>query len=148
MKYLYNLLIHFQVANLFCFQILGSWVKENLNYLTSYHNCQASLVAQMVKKLPTLQETWVWSLRRGDPLEGGIAAHKLFLPGECQEQRSLGPQSMVSKESDTTEWHTHTHHNLHHTSSAPCNKTRDFIWVLRYIICQVCRNYIRISNNN
>ena len=29
----------------------------------------ASLVAQKVKILPAMQETWVWSLGREDPLE-------------------------------------------------------------------------------
>ena len=149
MKYLYNLLIHFQVTNLFCFQILGSWVKENFNYLTSYHNCQASLVAQMVKNLPTMQETWVWSLRRGDPLEEGIVTHKYSCLENVMNRGAWWPQSIV-RQRVRHDWMatTHTHHNLHHTSSAPCNKTRDFILVLRYTICQVCRNYIRISNNS
>ena len=30
------------------------------------NNLRASLVAQMVKNLPAMQETWVWSLN-GDP---------------------------------------------------------------------------------
>ena len=33
----------------------------------------ASLVAQMVKNLPTVQETWVQSLGGEDPLEEGMA---------------------------------------------------------------------------
>ena len=32
----------------------------------------ASLVAQMVKHLPTVQETWVRSLGQVDPLEKGV----------------------------------------------------------------------------
>ena len=36
---------------------------------------QASLVAQMVKNLPAMQETWVRSLGREDPLEKGMAIH-------------------------------------------------------------------------
>ena len=35
----------------------------------------ASLVAQMVKNLPGMQETWVRSLSREDPLEKGMATH-------------------------------------------------------------------------
>ena len=34
---------------------------------------RASLVAQMVKNLPTMQETWVQSLGWEDPLEKGMA---------------------------------------------------------------------------
>ena len=35
----------------------------------------ASLVAQMVKNPPAMQETWVQSLGREDSLEGGMATH-------------------------------------------------------------------------
>ena len=36
---------------------------------------RASGVAQMVKNLPAMQETWVRSLGREDPLEKGMATH-------------------------------------------------------------------------
>ena len=36
---------------------------------------RASLVAQLVKKPPALQETWVRSLGWEDPLEKGMATH-------------------------------------------------------------------------
>ena len=39
----------------------------------------ASLVAQMVKNLPTIQETRVLSLGREDPLEKGMATHSSIL---------------------------------------------------------------------
>ena len=38
-----------------------------------------SLVAQMVKRLPTMQETQVWSLGREDPLEKEMAPHSSIL---------------------------------------------------------------------
>ena len=38
-----------------------------------YFTPRASLVAQMVKNLLAMQETWVLSLGREDPLEEGIA---------------------------------------------------------------------------
>ena len=43
----------------------------------------ASLVAQMVKNLPVMQETWIRSLSQEDPLEEGMASHasKAVLPG-------------------------------------------------------------------
>ena len=59
----------------------------------------ASLVAQMVKNLPAVQETWVWSLGLKDPLEKGMATHSSILawripwteePGRLQ---SMGSQS-------------------------------------------------------
>ena len=39
----------------------------------------ASLVAQRVKRLPTIQETWVRSLGREDPLEKEMATHSSTL---------------------------------------------------------------------
>ena len=39
----------------------------------------ASLVAQMVKNPPAMQETWVRSLGWEDPLEEGIATHSSIL---------------------------------------------------------------------
>ena len=55
-------------------------------------NCsepRVSLVAQTVKNLPTMQETWVRSLGREDPLEKGMAIHSIFLPGEFHGQGNL-----------------------------------------------------------
>ena len=40
---------------------------------------RASLVAQMVKNLPTMQEMQVWPLGQEDPLEKGIATHSSIL---------------------------------------------------------------------
>ena len=38
-----------------------------------------SLVAQLVKNLPTMWETWVPSLGREEPLEEGMATHSSIL---------------------------------------------------------------------
>ena len=48
----------------------------------------ASPVAQVVKNLPTMQETQVQSLGREDPLEKKLPT-SVFLPGEFHGQRSL-----------------------------------------------------------
>ena len=40
---------------------------------------QASLVAQMVKRLPAIRENWVCSLGQEDPLEKEVAAHSSVL---------------------------------------------------------------------
>ena len=40
---------------------------------------QASLVAQKVKHLPAMQETWVRSLAQEDPLEKEMATHSSTL---------------------------------------------------------------------
>ena len=39
----------------------------------------SSLVAQMVKNLPAMRETWVPSLDQEDPLETGMATHSSIL---------------------------------------------------------------------
>ena len=38
-----------------------------------------SLVGQIVQDLPVVQETWVQSLGREDPLEKGMATHSIIL---------------------------------------------------------------------
>ena len=38
-----------------------------------------SLMAQMVKSLPAMQETWIWSLGKEDPLEKEMATHTSIL---------------------------------------------------------------------
>ena len=58
-----------------------------------------SLVAQMVKNLPAMQETWVQSLGWKDLMEKGMAIH-----GEVHGQWSLASSSLWGcKESDTTQ---------------------------------------------
>ena len=50
----------------------------------------ASLVAQLVKNLPAVQETQVPSLGWQDPLEKEMATHSSILAGKSHGQRSLG----------------------------------------------------------
>ena len=63
-----------------------------------------SLVAQMVKRLPTMWETWVRSLGWEDPLEKEMAPHSSILAWKILGQRSLvGYSPWGCKEWDTTE---------------------------------------------
>ena len=39
-------------------------------------------MAQIVKNLPVMLETWVQSLGQEDPLEEGVATHSSILPGK------------------------------------------------------------------
>ena len=72
------------------------WQSDSLplSHLGS-HKPYASLVAQRLKRLPAMRETWVQSLGREDPLEKEMATHSSILawrsPWGC-------------KELDTTEW--------------------------------------------
>ena len=64
----------------------------------------ASLVAQMVKNPPAMQETQVQSLGWEDPLEKEWLPTPVFLPGESHGQRSLaGHSPWGCKELDMTE---------------------------------------------
>ena len=55
----------------------------------------ASLVAQMLKRLPAMQETWVRSLGQEDPLEKEMATHSSILAwGIPWMEELFGLQSM------------------------------------------------------
>ena len=64
-----------------------------------HYACQgASLVAQMVKNLPAVQETWVRSLGREDPLEKGMSTHSNILAWRIPwTEEPGGLQSMGSQ---------------------------------------------------
>ena len=70
-----------------------------------------SQVAQMVKCLSAMQETWVRSLGWEDPLEKEMATHSSTLAWKIPGQRSLvGYSPWGHKESDMTE---RLHFSLH-----------------------------------
>ena len=70
-------------------------------------------IAQMVKNLPAMQETWVQSLGQEKPLEKEMATHSTILAWRIPRIKEPGGlQSMGHKESDMTEWLTHTHPTL------------------------------------
>ena len=52
------------------------WFKQKWGSIDS---CRTSLVAQMVKRLSTMRETWLPSLGWVDPLEKEMAAHSSTL---------------------------------------------------------------------
>ena len=82
---------------------LPCYVINSLNIIINkkHHRKRVSLVAQMVKNLPAMQETRVRSLGQEDALEKPTP---VFLPGESHGQRSLvGYSPWGHKESDTTE---------------------------------------------
>ena len=63
----------------------------------------SSLVAQMVKNLPAMQETQVQSLGREDLLEKEMATQSSILPGKSHGQRRLaGYSPWGRRESDMT----------------------------------------------
>ena len=91
----------------------GAWWAPAMGSQRIRHNWETntftSLVAQMVKHPPVMQETWVWSLDQAEPLEKEMATTPVFLPGEFHGQKSLAGYSPWScKESDTPERLTRT----------------------------------------
>ena len=69
----------------------------------------SSWVALMVNDLPAMQETWVQSLGREDPLEKEMATHSTIFAWEPHGWRSLVGYSLWGcKESDITEQLTHS----------------------------------------
>ena len=53
---------------------------------------RASLVAQLVKKLPAMWETWVRSLAWEDPLEKGMATQSSILAWRVYEELDITEQ--------------------------------------------------------
>ena len=81
---------------------LGRYSGEGISYPLQYS--WASPVAQMVKILPTMWETWVQSLGWKDALEEGMATHSKSCLENPHGQRSLaGYSPWGNKDSDMTE---------------------------------------------
>ena len=79
---------------------------------------RAALVAQTVKNLPAMQETWVWSLGGENPLDEEMATFSSILawriswtegPGGLQ---STGSQRMGQNRAINIHTHTHTHTHI------------------------------------
>ena len=66
----------------------GRSAGEGIGYPLQYS--WASLVAQLVKSLPAMWETWVQSLCWNDPLEKGKATHSSILAWRISSTEELG----------------------------------------------------------
>ena len=71
-----------------------------------------SLVAQVVKNLPAMRETWLWSQGWEDPLKEGMATHYSCLENSHEQSSLVGHSPWSHKESDTTEWLSTTQHSV------------------------------------
>ena len=103
-------------------------------------NFRASLVAYMVKNLPAIWETRVWSLGWEDPLEKEMATHSSILawrilwteePGELQ---SMGSQSQTW----LGDWHTHKHNEHLHSFQWSATQT----WWRKSLSLRICASLI------
>ena len=77
------------------------WNCETITKTAEPKNC---LIAQMVKNLPAMQETWAWSLGQEDPVEKGMAILSSILVWRIPQKEKPGWLQFVGSESDTTEW--------------------------------------------
>ena len=77
-------------------------------------------MAQRLKHLPAMRETWVRSLGQEDPLEKEMATHSSILAWRIPMDGGL--QSTGLKESDTTE-RLHFHRCSRHLSQLICLNT-------------------------
>ena len=67
---------------------------------------ETSLVAQMVKCLPTMWETWVWSLGREDPLEKEMATHSSTLAWKIPWTEQCGRLQFMGSQRVGHDWAT------------------------------------------
>ena len=68
----------------------------------------ASLVAQMVKNLPTMQETWVPSVGQEDPLEKVMATHSSVLAWRIPWTEEPGRLQSMRLQKAGHDWETNT----------------------------------------
>ena len=74
---------------------------------------RASLVAQMVKNLPEVQETWIWSLYWDGPLEKGMATHSSILAWRIPWTEEPGGVHSMGSQRVGHSWGTNTHTHTH-----------------------------------
>ena len=97
---------YFQATLIYSFSSQASWiaqlVKIQVPLETTYSFSWASLMAQRVKNLPTMQETWVQSLGWEDSLEEDMATTPVFLHGESPVDRGAWQATVRGVEKSQT----------------------------------------------
>ena len=82
----------------------GAWwaavhgVAKSQTQLSNEHIAYASLVAQTVKRLPAMQETWVRSLGGEDPPKEGMATHSSILARRIPRTEEPGTLQSVGSQ--------------------------------------------------
>ena len=131
-----------------CHEVIGAdvmifvfWMIYWCLYTHTHTHIGASLVAQMVKNLPTMQETWVLSLE--DPLEKKIATHSCILAWRIPWTEEPGRlQSMESQRvGHNWETNTHTHTHMYFTLY-----TLNFTCYVSVCCCSVAKSCLTLCN--
>ena len=84
----------------------------NCVFMVNWKHCwwKASLLAQMVKRLPAMQETWLWSLGLEDPLEKEMATHSSTLAWKIPWTKEPGRLQFMGSQRVGHDWvASHTH---------------------------------------
>ena len=74
---------------------------------------QVSLETQMVKDLPVVQETRVWSLGLENPLENGMATPSSILAWRIPWTEEPGGLQSMGSQKVGRNWETNTHTHTH-----------------------------------
>ena len=107
--------------------------------VSMYLSIWASLVAQIVKNLPAMQETWVQSLGWEDPMEKGMAIHSSILAqripctGESGELQFMGLQRVRHDWMTITHTHTHTHTSIYRLARYICQYILSLIGCVEFL---------------
>ena len=97
--------------------------------MSSNYLLGVSLVAQMVKNLPAMQETWIWSLSQEDPLKKGMPTHSCILAWKIPWPKKPGGLQSMESQKVGHDWVTNTH-----TTICWINEWRDG-WMNKQSFC-------------
>ena len=96
--------------------MIPGWGRSNGEGIGSPHqHSWAFLVAQLVKNLPAMWETWVQSLDWEDPLEKGMATHSSPLAWRIPMDRGAWwatVHGVAKSQTRLSKQHTHTHTHI------------------------------------
>ena len=87
--------------------------KKKLALFTNYRSALClwvPLVAQMVKHLPAIQDIWVWSLGREEPLEEWMATHSSIPVSRIPRTEKPGGLQSIGSWLSNQHSHTYTQH--------------------------------------
>ena len=109
-----------------CIWTNGKWRNFSWIVLCSFICMNgAPLVAQMVKNLPAMWETWVRSLDQQDPLEKGMATYSSVLAWRIPWTEEPGGLQSMGSQRVGHDWATNTHTQLINTH------THTSVWVFQ-----------------
>ena len=98
-------------------------VKEDHTFSSSFYVRWASLVAQRLKRLPSMQETWGWSLGQENPLEKEMATHSSILAWRIPWMEEPGGLQSTGSQRVRHDWTT----SLHFSAMYKINNTQGYI---------------------